>query len=324
MTPPKVRLSLLLFVAAIALGAAQQVVEEIVAIVNNEVITSTQYKREYDLQMQSARAQFKGEELDKAIAQIKTGLLDSMITNALLLQMAKEKNLNVSDRLKLAIENIKKVNNIETDDDLKRAVLSQGMEWESFLKQMEEEIMRRGIIDSEVNRTLVLDDAEIVDYYKKHTAEFVVPEEYKLRAIYFSTTEAAASALEAKKKEIDDKIKAGGDFAEISGASSDAPVKDSKGDLGMLKKAEMDKTLLAAVEKLKKGEISPWVQAKNGLYLLKLEDKKDSKLLTFEEARKQIEERTYGEKQAAKIAQFLDTLKKKSYIKILKPNPIGN
>jgi parvulin-like peptidyl-prolyl isomerase len=247
-----------------------------------------------------------------------------MITDALLLQMAKGKNMNVSDQLKMAIENIKKENNIESDDDLKRALRSQGMEWEAWLKQMEENIMRQSVVYSEVNRTLVLDDAEIVDYYKKHTADFIVPEEYKLRAIYLSTTEAAASALEAKKKEIDDKIKAGGDFAEISGASSDAPVKDSKGDLGTLKKAEMDKTLLAAVEKLKKGEVSPWVQAKNGLYLLKLEDKKEAKQLTFEESRKQIEDRTFNEKQGAKLAQFLDTLKKKSYIKILKPNPIGN
>jgi len=324
MTYRKLRLPLLLFVAAVAIGAAHQVVEEIVAIVNDEVITFTQYKHEYDLRIQAAQAQFKGEELDKVVAQIKSGLLDAMVTDALLLQMAKEKNMNVSDQMKMAIENIKKENSIESDDDLKRAVRSQGLEWESWLKQMEENIQRQSIVYSEVNRTIVLDDAEIVDYYKKHAADFVVPEEYKLRAIYLSTTEAADSALEAKKKEIDDKIKAGGDFTELSGAFSDIPVKDSKGDLGTLKKNEMDKTLLAGVEKLKKGDVSPWIQAKNGLYLLKLEDKKDAKQLTFEEARKQIEDRTFGEKQGAKLAKFLDTLKKKSYIKVLKANPIGN
>jgi parvulin-like peptidyl-prolyl isomerase len=324
MTHRKFRLLFLIFLAAVAIGAAHQVVEEIVAIVNDEVITLTQFKREYDLQMQSAQSQFKGEELDKATAQIKAGLLEAMITDTLLLQLAKEKNMNVADQVKLSLENIKKANGIETDEDLKRAVRSQGMEWESFLKQMEERIMRESIIYSEVNRTITLDDAEIVDFYKKHAAAFVVPEEYKLRAVYLSTTEATSSALEDKKKEIDDKIKAGGDFAEISGASSDVPMKESKGDLGTLKKNEMDKTLLAAVEKLNKGEISPWIPAKNGLYLLKLEDKKDAKQLTYEEARKQIEERLSGDKQAAKLGQFLDNLKKKSYIKILKANPIGN
>jgi peptidyl-prolyl cis-trans isomerase SurA len=323
MTRAKTRIFIVLFAAAVALGLAQQVVEEIVAIVNDEVITATQVKREYDLQMQSAQAQYKGEDLDKVMAQIKVTLLDRMITNILLLQIAKSENLNVTEQVKMATENIKKQNNIETDDDLKRAVQSQGMAWDQFLKQLEEDLMTRYVIDKEVNRSIVLDDAQVVDFYKKNTASFVVPEEYKLRAIYLSTIETPASGLEARKKAIDDKLKAGADFAELSGAESDIPMKESKGDLGTLKKSEMDKTLFAAVEPLKKGETSPWVAAKNGLYLLKLEDKKDSKQLTFDEARKQIEERLFAEKQNVKATQFLETLKKKSYIKILKPNPIG-
>ena len=170
----------------------------------------------------------------------------------------------------------------------------------------------------------VLDDAQVVDFYKKNLDKFVIPDEFKLRTIYLSTTEASAADLEAKKKAIDDKLKAGADFVELSGTESDAPMKESKGDLGTMKRPEMDATLLAAVEKLKKGETSPWVTAKNGLYLLRLEDKKDSRQLTFDEARKQIEDRLYAEKQNAKLTEFLTNLKKKSYIKILKPNPIGN
>jgi peptidyl-prolyl cis-trans isomerase SurA len=324
MTPRKTRLFVLLLAAVAAVGLAQQVVEEIVAIVNDDVITLTQYKREYDLRLQSAQAQFKGEDLDKVIIQIKAGLLDGMITDILLLQLAKTDNLNVADQVKMALENIKKENNLETEDDLKRAVRAQGLEWEPFLKQVEESMMRQAIVYKEVNRSIVLDDAQIVDFYKKNTDKFVVPEEYKLRAVYFSTTEATAPALEAKKKAIDEKIKAGADFAELSGTESDTPVKENKGDLGTLKKAEMDKTLFAAVEPLKKGELSPWVTAKNGLYLLKLEDKKDSKQLSFEEARKQIEDRLFSEKQNVKLTQFLETIKKKSYIKIVKANPIGS
>jgi len=324
MTPRQIRLFVLILAAVAAFGLAQQVVEEIVAVVNDDVITLTQFKREYDIRLQSAQAQYKGEDLEKVIVQIKAGLLDAMVTDLLLLQMAKAENMNVADQVKMSLENIKKTNNIETDDDLKRAVRSQGMEWEPFLKQVEEDMMKQAVIYKEVNRTIVLDDAQIVDFYKKNLATFVVPEEYKLRAIYLSTTEATAAALEAKKKAIDDKIKAGADFAELSGTESDTPVKENKGDLGMLKKAEMDKTLFAAVEPLKKGEMSPWVTAKNGLYLLKLEDKKDNKQLSFEEARKQIEDRLYSEKQNAKLTQFLETIKKKSYIKILKANPIGN
>jgi peptidyl-prolyl cis-trans isomerase SurA len=324
MTRSKIQLFVFIFAAAAALGLAQQVVEEIVAIVNDEAITLTQFKHEYDLRLQSAQAQYKGEDLDKWIAQARTGLLEAIITDTLILQMAKVDNTNVTDQVKMALENIKKENNLESDDDLKRAVQSQGMEWDAFVKQIEERMMRESVIYKEVNRSIVLDDAQVVDFYKKNLDKFVIPDEFKLRAIYLSTVEASAVDLEVRKKAIDDKLKAGADFAELSGAESDVPMKESKGDLGTLKRPEMEATLLAAVEKLKKGETSPWVTAKNGLYLLRLEDKKDSRQLTFDEARKQIEDRLFAEKQNAKVAEFLTNLKKKSYIKILKPNPIGN
>ncbi|MDP2914019.1 MAG: peptidyl-prolyl cis-trans isomerase [Candidatus Aminicenantes bacterium] len=307
----------------VALGLAQEVVEEIVAIVNDEVITLSQYKREYDSRVLAARAQLQGAEFDKFLETLKPGLMDALITDMLLLQMAKEKNYNVADQVKTTIENVKKENNISNDDELKRALQAQGLEWETWLKQLEETIMQRIVVDTEVNRSIVLDDAEIVDFYKKHQPEFVEPEEYKIRAVYLNAVDAADAALETKKKEIDDKIKAGGNFEEISGTSSDDPVKESKGDLGTMKKGQLDPTLQQALDKMKMGEVSPWVKAKNGWYLLKMEDKKDSRLLAFEEARKAIENRLFGEKQAVKLNEFLANLKKKSYIKILKPNPLG-
>jgi len=97
------RLFLILLAGCAAAAAAQQVVEEIVAIVNDEVITLSEYKKEYDLSLAQIKAQVPGDQREKAIEQIKAQLLDSMITQALLLQLAKEKNLNVSDQLKMAI-----------------------------------------------------------------------------------------------------------------------------------------------------------------------------------------------------------------------------
>ncbi len=308
---------------AAVLGPAQDVVEEIVAIINDEVITLSFYKRQYDSRVQAARAQLQGADLDKFMETLKPELMDELITNMLLLQMAKEKNYNVTEQVKSAIESLKKENNIASDDELKRALQSQGLEWDPWLKQLEEMIMMRLVVDTEVNRSIVLDDAEIVDYYKKHSAEFVEPEEYKIRAIYLNAADADEAALETKKKEIEDKLKAGGNFEEISGTSSDDPVKETKGDLGTMKKGQIDAALQQALDKMKTGEVSPWVKAKAGWYLLKIEEKKDSRLLPFEEARKGIENRLFGEKQAVKLKEFLDKIKKTSYIKILKPDPFG-
>ncbi len=319
MTKTKIKLGLILLGLVAILGLGQEIVEVIVAIVNDDIITLSQFKKEYEIRVDAARAQLQGEQLDTVLAQIKSDLMDAMITDLLILQLARAKNLNVTDQVKGYMESIKKQYNLETDEDVKRAVQNQGMDWDVFRKQVEENLLRRTVIASEVSRSLALDESEIVDYYKKHASDFTDPEEYKIRAVYLS---ADAAGLDDKKKEVDGKI-ASADFADVSAAYSDEPLKDLKGDLGTLKKNEMDKTLLQAVEKLKKGDISPWVQAKAGWYLIKLEDKKDSRVRPFEEARKAIEEKLYTAKETVKVNEFLNTVKKKSYIKILKPDPLG-
>ncbi len=139
--------------------AAQEVVEEIVAVVNDDIITLSEFKREFEAKSAQAKAQLTGEELDKVLEQIKSGLLDAMITDLLLLQLAKEKNFNVAEQLKMALDNIKKENNLESDEELKRAVRSQGMDYDVFIRQMEETLLKQGVVYSEVNKALSLDEA---------------------------------------------------------------------------------------------------------------------------------------------------------------------
>jgi parvulin-like peptidyl-prolyl isomerase len=308
--------------AAILSLAAGQVVEEIVAVVNEDIITLSQYKEQYDSTVQQMRAALQGEEFDKQLAMLKKEMLNMMITDLLLMQQAKEKDLNVGEQLKAAVENIKKENNIASDDDLKRGLQQQGMDYDQWLKQLEDNMLKQGVIYSEVDRSIVLDDSEIVGYYKLHPQEFTEPEEYKIRAVYLSTEENAPAALEEKKKEIGDKIKAGELFNVLAKEYSDGPAKESEGDLGTFKKGELDKALELAVSKIKAGETSGWIETKNGWYLLKLEEKKDSRLMTFEEVRKNVEERLYAQKKEKKLDEFLKVLREKSYIKILKPNPL--
>jgi parvulin-like peptidyl-prolyl isomerase len=313
----------MLLAGCVVAAAAQQVVEEIVAIINDDVITLTEYKKEYDLRIGQAKAQFQGEQQEKAIEQIKAQLLDTMVTDALLLQLAKEKNINVTDQLKMGIENIKKENNIDSDDELKRALRSQGLQYDSWLKQMEETILRQSFVYSEINKSIAVDEAEIIDYYKKHQADFLVPEEYKVRAVYLSPDLRPTSETETRKTMVLEKLKGGLDFAKAAEEYCDAPLKEAKGDLGTLKKSETEKALFDALIPLKKGDVSGWIQGKKGWYLLKAEDKKDSHAQSFDESKREIERQMLQQRQAVKLEEFLKDVRKRNYIKILKPNPLG-
>jgi parvulin-like peptidyl-prolyl isomerase len=317
------------FILAGMLGSAavfaggQEVVEEIVAVVNDEIITLSEYKQQYDIAVAQLRAaKLPQDEMDKQSASLKKEFLNLMITELLLLQKARELNLNVGDQLKAQIEKIKTDNNLTSDADLRRAVEQQGMSYEMWFKQYEEGMMRQAVLYTEVDRAIVLEDSEIVQYYKKNPAEFTTLTEYKLLAIYFATEGRTAEACEALKAAVDAKIKGGAAFADTAGELSDPPMKDAKGDLGTFKAGELDKALESPVEKLKPGETSAWVNTKNGWYLLHLAERKESFLRPFDDVRKEVEEKIYNGKRAAKSDEYIKTLRERSYVRILKPDPL--
>jgi len=309
--------------AAAPAAGGQEVVEEIVALVNDDVITLSDYRAQFEMTMARLRsAGLPPEEYDKQYALIKKELLESMITEMLLLQKAEELGLNVGEQVKAWLQKIKEDNNLATDADLRRAVEQQGMSYETFLKQYEEGMMREGVIYTEVARAIVLDDAEIVQYYKKNPAEFTTPTEYKLNAIYLAAETRSAEENEALKAAVDAKLKGGAPFADTAAELSDPPMKDAKGELGTFKHGELDPTLETAVEKLKAGETSAWVSTKNGWYLLQLTEKKESALRSFDEARKEVEDKLYNQKRAVKTEGYVKKLREQSYVKILKPDPL--
>jgi peptidyl-prolyl cis-trans isomerase SurA len=313
---------LVIFISLFGSGVGE-IVEEIVAIVNDDIITLSQYKQYHDSLYQMLRAQLQGEEFDKQYTKLKGEILDNMITDLLLLQLAKEKQLNVTEQVRATVEQIKKDNNIESDEQLRRELNRQGLDYEQWLKQLEENLLRQALIFTEVDRSITIEDSETVNYYKLHSEEFVEPEEYKLHAIYLSSEQRSQDELQTLKKEVENRIKAGDDFGAVAGQYSDGSIKQNQGDLGTLKKGELDATLQAAIASLKPGEITAWVQAKAGWYLLKLEEKKESRLKSFEEVKKEIEEKIFSEKRTQKLQEFLKEIKEKSYIKILKPNPLN-
>ncbi len=313
-------LSFLLLFFTVAFLYDQEVVEEIVAIVNDDIITLSEYRAEFQANYQALRAQFQGEDFDKQYDFLKKNLLNQMITDVLLMQEAeKMEDFNVEEQMKIYVDNVKKENNIESDEEFIRILRQQGMDYDEWRKMLRNNLLKEAVIVSQVHRSIVVDESEIVNYHKSHPEEFTEPPEYTLKAIYISSD----NEVEAVKREIVEKIAAGEDFGSLASQYSTGPEKDADGDLGSFKQGELAKDLEEAVEKLKVGEITPWIQFRDGWYLLKLVEKKESRLQEFEEARRQIEQRLFNQKAQKRFEEFMKELRAKSFIKILKPNPLG-
>ena len=318
-------IALALFLLAGAAGLyAQQVVEEIVAVVNDDVITLSQYRERHDLLVRTYKAQLQGEDLQKQLDFLKKNLLDQMVSELLLLQIAREKQLDVREQVKVYVENIKKQNNIESDEDLKAALAREGLQYDAWLKQTQDDILRQLVVYNEVDSHIVIDDNATMAYYKANAEKFVIPAEYHLRAVVLTPEGLTAEALEAKRKEIGDKLAAGSDFGALAEEYDPAGLKESKGDLGTMKKTELETTLAAAADKLKPGEVSPWFEMRNAWYLIKLESRTESRQPAFDEIKRDVEMRLSQEKKAKALQEFFVTLKAKNYIKILRPDPLGS
>ena len=313
-----------ILVAAAPAVAAQQVVEEIIAIVNDDIITLSDFRAQFELSEAAIRAaQMPQDQAAQQLANLKKGFLESMITEMLLLQKARELGLNVQEQMKAMIEKIKTDNNIASDADLRRAIEQSGMSYEAWLQQYEQGMMRQGVLYTEVERAIVLDDSEVVQYYRKNPEEFTVPTEYKLNAIYLAGEGRSAEEVEALKAAIDAKLKSGSSFTDTAAELSDQPMKDAKGDLGSFKAGELESALESPVDRLKAGEMTPWINAKNGWYLLQLVEKKDSFMRPFEDARREVEEKLFNEKRAVKGEAYIKSLRERSYIKIHIADPLG-
>jgi peptidyl-prolyl cis-trans isomerase SurA len=302
----------------------QQQVEEIVAIVNDDIITLSEFRSQYEMtEAQLRAAQLPADQMTQQLAQLRKEFLNSLITDMLLLQKAKELGLNVQEQMKAMLESIKTQNNIASDADLRRAVESQGLAYDVWLRQAEEDMLRRGVVYTEIQRAIVLEDAEVVQYYKKNPAEFTTPTQYKIEAIYLADEGRTAEQLETLKASVDTKLKSGAAFTDTAAELSDQPLKDAKGELGTFKEGELEPTLEAPLERLKAGETSPWINIKNGWYLLRLVEKTDSFLRPFDEARKEVEEKIYNSKAMVKQEAYLKDLREKSFVKIVNPDPLG-
>ena len=313
-------LSIILFSAGFLVG--QEVVDAIVAIVNDDIITLSDYKAEHDMLYELLRSQFQGEEFTKRYEAEKEALLDRMITEKLLLQEAQKKDLNVDEQLKMFIDNIKTQYNIGSDDEFRRALAQQGIDYEAWKYQQEKSLLQQTVVYSEIGRTIAIDETDVINYYNLHPEEFTQPEEYKLRGIILLSEGRSEEEIQTKKREIKEKLAAGEDLTTLAGQYSDGPQKESQGDMGTFQKGQLAESLQQAVESLDEDSLTPWIQMPNGWYLIKLEEKKESRLRPFEEVKKEIEDMLFNQEQQVKIEGYIKDLKSRSYIKILIPDPL--
>lgn len=312
--------AVLLFLCPALVRASGSVVEEIVARVNNDIISLADYKKaEAGLpeQVQQACQECAPDRIAALLADEKKNLLRSLIDTSLLIQRAQDLNITVDTDVVRQLDQIRQQNKLASMEELQKAVESSGVGWEDYKEQMRDSLLTQRVIQQEVGSTIKISNEDIQKYYNDHKTDFVKPEEVDISEIFFSTegkSPAETIAIGQKADGILKRINAGEDFGALARRNSDGPTASDGGELGTHKRGELAPELENAVFSLHKGDSTGIIHTTNGLEILHVNQHYDAGLQPLDKVEVDIENHLYQQQIQPAMRQYLDKLRRDSYV----------
>ncbi len=299
-----------------------RVVEEIVAKVNGDIITRGEIDRTRQaLEMDLKQQGLAGPQLQKALKEKEPDALRDQIDQLLLVQKAKELNINVDPEVTRELAAIQTQSKITDPDKFQQWIREQsaGMSFEDFKSQMKNQRLTQRVIGQEVGSKISVPKPEVQKYYEEHKAEFVRQEQVFLREILISTEGKNAeqiAAAEKKAKEIVARARKGEKFPELARDNSDAQTAKNFGELGWWKRGELTKEIEDIAFKQKKGYVTDIIRVPNGFEILKIEERHETGQAPFEDVENEIMERLYMPRMQPKVREYLTKLRKDAFLEI--------
>lgn len=302
-----------------------RVIEEIIARVNNEIITKSEVEKAQASAEEDARQECanhcNNEQLQQAIADRKKNALRDLIDQSLLSQRGKDMGINVETDVIKQLDQIRTRNNLDSMEALEKAVTAQGMNWDDFKSNIRNRALTQAVIGREVGSHITIGREDAQKYYDAHKSEFNRPEAVALSAIEIQTQGKPEAEIPALRKKADttlQRVKDGEDFSELAKRFSDGSTAKQGGFLGVYKRGELAKELEDQVFKMKKNELTPVIETKQGFLILKVLEHYDEGIQTFPKVENEIMDRLYSEKMEPALREYLKTLREQSYV-VIKP-----
>jgi peptidyl-prolyl cis-trans isomerase SurA len=319
-------LLILLSVLLIPVRAAEQVLNGIVAIVNGEVITFSQVRELASLQEKSAAQAYQGNDLQAKSQAIRQQAIKDLIDRALILQEFKKKEFTIPSYV--IDDSVQKIIREEFGGDrlaFIKTLQAQGFTMARFRDIQKDKITVQAMRQSKVSDNVIVSPVKIREFYNKNSATYTSPEQVKLRMIVLreggaSGGDASSDPGIGKKQmaaELREKLAGGAEFDRLAQMYSEDSTNESGGDWGWIERKTLNPDLAKVAFSLKKGEISSVIQVDNAYYILMVEDKKPAITKPLSEVQQDIVQGLIQQEKLKAQEHWLETLRKKAYIKIL-------
>ncbi len=332
-------LAFLLAIPALAAPSGQSsqsdtVVEEIIARINNNIITHADLRRARDQMLTDLHQQ----EPNATLADQKDrekDLLRDLIDQQLLLQKGEELGISADTEVVKRLDELRKQMHAESMEALEKAAQAQGVSFEEFKQNLKNSIITQRVIGQEVGGHISVSQQEIQKEYDTHKAEMERPEQVRLSEILISTQTAPAVRTEkgkevlpaapspdvvvqaqAKADQVYALLQKGGKFEDLAKQYSDGPTSAAGGDLEYFKRGTMSKDLEQQVFELKVGEYTKPIRTNQGFVILKVTEHQVAGIPPLKDVETRVQENIYIQKMQPALRDYLTKLRENAYIDI--------
>jgi len=294
------------------------VVEYPIVRVNDQIIDNSDYKRGQQQLLQDAQRE---KMTPTELADAQKNLLRDMIDQQLLLSRGKELDLNADADVIRQMDDIRKRNNLDTMDDLEKAVRESGISYEDWKAGLKNQILQQMVVGREVGQNMRFTSKQEQAYYDQHKQEFEQPEHVQLSEILVPTPDKASDEQVAQAKaradDIVARLKEGASFEEMAKQLSGGPNADKGGALGIYKRGDLGSPVLEdPVFALKVGEWTAPIRTLEGYVIFKVTDHQQAGIPPLSAVEQQVQDGLYHEQIQPALRTYLTGLREKAYIDI--------
>lgn len=300
-----------------------EVVDRIVAVVNDDIVTLYELNRAIKPYADKIGALgYSLDKKDKMLFTVREDVLKQLVDEKIRDQEIRRANIKVSEKeIDLTIENFKKANYL-TDEDLREALAKDGLTLEEYREKMKEQILRVKLINLEVKSKIVITKEEVKSYYENQIDKYRGERKYHLRNIIMNIPPFAGdkerSEIRKKMDVVLAKLIAGEPFETLAMAHSESSFASDGGDLGLFRLDELSEQIKEAIKDLKAGDFTSVLDTDLGLQIFFVEEIVTSEAKPLEKVEPEIEKILYNEIVNEKFQTWLEGLRKRAHIKIIR------
>ena len=306
-SPVLVRLSGAALVGAglLALSASSraEIIERVVAKVNGDIITQSEFEARQLAAVQSAR--IPSEQVEAYLRQNNARILQEAVDDLLITQRAADLGIKLRPEYVLdVIDGIKKENNIPDDAELKRQLRREGMSLDDLKRNIERSVLRRQVLSRELEQKATVTEAEARAEYEQHKSEYGKSASVHLQEIVVADG--------AQAQDVVRRARGGEDFSSLARALSTAGSRANGGDLGQVNPGDMNPELAKVVGALAVGGVSDPITLENGFRIVRLVAKEDATVTPYEDLKEEITKRLTQQRMASVYDEYVVGLRKAS------------